>query len=404
MTPHRAFWIATAIISFCAGPLSADDWPQWRGPARNGISAETGWSAEWPAEGPKVLWKAEVGLGFSSFSVAKGRVYTIGHANETDTVFCLDADKGHVIWYHAYPSEIGDKFYEGGPSSTPTVDGDHVYTIGKWGDLFCFDAARGRIVWSKNIAKESAAAIPAWGFGGSPLILGDVLYLNIGESGIALEKATGKILWKSEEGECGYTTPLPFPGNEGLLLFSSGKAFIAADAKTGKESWRVKWMPQYGVNAADPVLHDGRMLISAGYGKGAALVRFGKSEPEILWQHRLLRLQMNPAVFLSGSVYGVDGNDKEKTALKCLDFESGVQKWAYPLNNGGSVTAADGRLIVLGGDGELMVGPASPEGFKPSARAKVLEGKCWTVPVLANGRIVCRNAAGQVVCVDVRKP
>jgi len=401
MSLHPRFWIAFTIV---AGTAFGDDWPQWRGPARTGISAESGWVDTWPADGPRILWKAEVGIGFSSFTVANGRAYTIGHANETDTVFCLDADKGHVIWYHPYPSELGDKFFEGGPTSTPTVDGDRVYSISKWGDLFCFNAASGKILWSNNVAKESGAPIPSWGFGGSPLIQGDLLLLNIGEAGLALNKMTGGLVWKSAPVECGYTTPLPIPGGGGLILFSNGKGYVAADAKTGKEAWRVKWVTNYGVNAADPIFSDGMMFVSTGYGKGAALFRLGKSEPELVWQNRLLRTQMNPSVLIGGAVYGVDNDSGQKTALKCLDFAGGSEKWAFPLPNVGAVTAADGKLIVLSGEGELLVGPATPEGFKPSARAKVLSGKCWTVPVLANGRILCRNAEGQVVCIDVRKP
>src|SRR5882672_687989 len=374
--------IAAALaVAAAALPASADDWPQWRGPARNGISAEAGWLDAWPAEGPRVLWKAEVGIGFSSFAVARGRVYTIGHAHDTDTVFCLDADKGHVVWYHPYPADLGDKFFEGGPTSTPTVDGDRVYTIGKWGDLFCFDAANGKIAWTRNIATESGLPVPAWGFGGSPAVLGDLLYLNIGEAGIALEKATGKTVWKSGAAECGYSTPLPLPGEEPLLLFSSGKAFLAVNSRTGKEAWRVKWMTQYGVNAADPVVDGSSVFLSTGYGKGAALYRTGKAEPELVWQNRVLRCQMNPPVLLGGYLYGVDGDAGQKTALKCVELATGNEKWSQPLAGSGAVSSAAGSLIVLSGEGELMIAPASSEAFKPVARAKILGGKCWTAPV-----------------------
>lgn len=392
------------VFALCALPAWGDDWPQWRGASHTGISAESGWLETWPEAGPKILWKAQVGIGFSSFAVAKNRVYTIGHANETDTVFCLDADKGQVLWYQPYPADLGDKFFEGGPTSTPTVDGDRVYTISKWGDLFCFDAASGKIAWQKNLATESSLPIPAWGFGGSPCILGDLLLLNIGEAGIALEKATGKIVWKSAAAECGYSTPLPLPGPEGLFLFSSGRGYHAVDPKTGKEAWRVKWMTQYGVNAADPIVDNGTMLISTGYGKGAGLFKLGGAEPELVWQNKTLRSQMNPPVLIGGHLYGVDGDAGQKTSLKCVEMATGTEKWSVPLAGSGALAAADGRLIVLSGEGTLMIAPASPEAFKPTAQAKVLSGKCWTVPVLANGRVFCRNAEGHLVCVDLRKP
>ena len=407
MSLHPRFWIAFAIV---AGTASADDWPQWRGPARNGISAETGWLDVWPAEGPKILWKAEVGIGFSSFTVANGRVYTIGNANDTDTVFCLDAEKGQVLWYHPYPAELGEKFFEGGPTSTPVIDGDRVYTISRVGDLFCFNAVNGKVVWTKNIATELELPVPAWGFGGSPLIQGDLLILNIGEAGLALNKTTGVLVWKSAAAESAYSTPLPLPGEKGLIVFSNGKGYVAANARTGKEAWRVKWVTNYGVNAPDPILHDGMMLISTGYGKGAALFRIGAAEPEVVWQSRVLRTQFNPAVLIDGALYGIDGDGaselgaKKKADLKCIEFATGTEKWTFPLGDVGSVSAADGKLIVLSGDGELLIGPASTGGFKPTARARILAGRCWTVPVLANGRILCRNAEGQVVCVDVKKP
>lgn len=396
------FALATSAI--------ADDWPHWRGPARSGISAEAGWLDAWPPDGPKILWKAEVGIGFSSFAVAGGRVYTLGNANDNDTVFCLDAEKGHVLWYHPYPAELGDKFFEGGPTATPTVDGDLVYTIGRAGDLFCFTATGGKVVWSKNIVKDFGLPLPLWGFGGSPVILGNRLLLNAGEAGLALDKSDGHLLWKSAAVEAGYSTPLPVSSEDGLVLFSSGKAYTAVDSKSGKEAWRVKWTTTYGVNAADPILHQGTMLLSTGYGKGAAEFEIGGGEPKVLWQNRVLRTQINPAVKLGGAVYGIDGDGasepgaKNKSKLKCVDLASGTEKWAFPLADVGAVTVADGRLIVMSGDGELLVGPASPEGFTPTARAKVLNGRCWTVPVLANGRLICRNADGQVVCLDVRKP
>jgi outer membrane protein assembly factor BamB len=398
------FWIGSLFLSLTAGSASANDWPRWRGPAGNGISAETGWLDNWPTDGPKILWKAEVGIGFSSFAVANGRVYTIGNANETDTVFCLDAEKGQVLWYHPYPSELGDRFFEGGPTSTPTVDGDRVYTISRWGDLFCFNAADGKVVWTVNAGKETGAPLPSWGFGGSPYILGDLLLLNIGDAGAAFEKATGRLVWKSAAVECGYSTPLPLPGDKGLVLFSTGRSFVAADARTGKIAWRAHWVTTYGVNAADPILSNDTMFVSTGYNKGTALFRLGAEKPETVWQNRVLRCQMNPGVLIGGNVYGVDNDSGQKTSLKCVELATGAEKWAVPLANVGSVTAAGDKLIVLSGDGELMVGPASPDGFKPAGRSKVLSGKCWTVPVLANGRILCRNAEGQVVCVDVRKP
>lgn len=396
-----AVGLAFGVVTLACGAL-ADDWPRWRGPNLNGISSEKGWSSEWPAAGPKTLWKASVGTGFSSMSVAQGRVYTMGYGEEKDVVYCLDAKDGKILWQHEYESDLGDKYFEGGPTSTPTVDGKSVYALSRWGDVFCFEAATGKIQWSKNVQKETNARIPGWGFAGSPLVHGNLLLRNIGEAGMALEKATGKIAWSSANKDAGYSTPLPFKrGGTELALFSSGKSFAAVDIKTGKQAWSIPWVTQYGVNAADPIVKDDYVFVSSGYGKGAGLWKIGEGEPKPVWQNKEMRNQMNPSVLVDGYLYGVDGDAGTKPSLKCVEFLTGTVKWTEPRVGSGSVAVADGKLIVLSDKGELMIADASPAGFKPTARAQVLGGKCWTVPVLANGQIYCRNVAGDLVCVDI---
>lgn len=393
------------LLLLAAGPLWADDWPHWRGPARNGISAEKGWLDAWPADGPRVLWKAEVGTGFSSFAVAKGRVFTMGNADNTDTLFCFDAETGKTVWSHKYACDLGDTAnYEAGPGATPTVDGDRVFTLSRSGHVNCLETAGGKVVWSENVQQDAGLPIPAWNFAGSPLVLGDLVLLNLGEAGVALERATGRLVWKSAAKEPGYSTPLPFKqGDQGLVLVSSGKAYHAVNPKTGQEAWRVAWVTSYGVNASDPIVDGGHLFVSTGYGKGAALFALGKGEPEVLWESRAMRNQMNSSVLLDGHVYGIDGNSDSRIFLKCLKLSTGEEKWAQSGVGAGSLMAADGKLIVLSAKGELLVAPAGPDGFKPTARASILDGKCWTVPVLANGLLYARNAAGTVVCLDLRK-
>jgi outer membrane protein assembly factor BamB len=395
-----------ALILLAAGgvvSLSAADWPQWRGPARNGISAETKWSDQWPANGPKVAWKAQVGLGFSSFVVAGGRVVTAGHADEKDTVFCFDASSGKEVWKHSYPSDLGDKYFDGGTTGTPTMDGDRVFWLSRWGDTFCFNVADGKIIWTKNVQKETGARVPDWGFTGAPLVLGDKLILNVGDAGLALDKKTGAILWQSTTKSAGYSTPLPLKqGADTLVLIGSSQSYVAVNAADGKEAWRVRWLTQYGVNAADPIVDGDKMFLSSGYGKGGALFKLGSAAPEEVWKTKALRTQMNGAVLFQGHLYGVDGDTTEKASLKCVDFATGVEKWKHANFGSGGVTLANGKLIAFSGTGELLVAPATSEGFKPVARAQILGGKCWTAPVLADGRIFVRNSRGDIACVDVR--
>jgi outer membrane protein assembly factor BamB len=381
----------------------ASDWPQWRGPDRNGISKETAWKADWKGAPPKVLWKAAVGLGYSSFVVADGKVYTTGHASEKDTVFCFDAVTGKEVWKHSYAAELGDKFFQGGTTGTPTVADGKLYHLSRWGDLFCFDAASGKIVWQKNIQQETEFRLPDWGYTGSPLVLENLLVLNVGENGVALDKATGKVVWKSADENAGYSTPLPYKQDgKTLLTMGSGKSYLAIDPKTGAKVWEHRWTTSYGVNAADPIIHDGHAFISSGYNKGAALLKLGGSEPQVVWQNRVMRNQMNASILIGDHLYGIDGNEDRGASLKCIEFKTGKQLWEEKSSGAGAVAAADGKLIVLCESGELIIAKASPTGFEPISRGQVMDAKCWTVPVLANGLIYCRNAAGDVVCVDVR--
>lgn len=395
------------MLAWCCVPgflNRADDWPNWRGPNRNGVSTETGWRDDWPADGPGLAWKAKVGLGFSSFAVAQERVFTVGHAEGQDTVWCLAAASGKVLWKHSYPAELGDKFFEGGSTGTPTVADERVYTLSRWGDVFCFEAASGKVVWSKNVQSETGIRIPDWGFTGAPLVHENLLVLNVGEAGVALDRATGKIVWKSADQNAGYSTPYPMRRDgKWLVVLGNGTAYVAVHPDNGKEAWRIRWLTEYGVNASDPIVEGDRLFLSTGYGKGAGLFQLGAGEPEPLWKTRKLRTQMNPAVLYQGHLYGVDGDTTEKAALKCLEFATGEEKWAHPGFGSGGVIVADGKLIALAGAGELMVAPATPNGFKPTGQFQVLGGKCWTAPVLANGRIYCRNGRGDVAVVTVRK-
>lgn len=392
------------VLSLATSPSNAADWPHWRGPDRNGISPETGWQDKWPADGPKIAWKANVGLGFSSFAVAGGRAFTMGHAAEKDTLFCFDAVTGKALWKHSYPAELGDKYYEGGTSGTPTVDGDRVFTLNRWGDVFCYNAADGKVVWSKNVQKETEARVPDWGFGGAPLVNGPHIILNVGDAGLALDKKTGAIVWKSAPKNAGYSTPLPIKsGADTLGVLASGTSYVAVNLKDGKEVWRAKWLTQYEVNAADPIIDGDRLFLSTGYGKGAGLFKLGTPEPEQLWKSKALATQLNAAVLYKGHLYGVDGDTTSKASLKCVEFATGTIKWTHAGFGSGGVIIADGKLIALSGTGELMVAPAKPEGFEPTSRAQVLGGKTWTAPVLANGFIYVRNSRGDVAAIDVRK-
>ncbi|HKS38468.1 MAG TPA: PQQ-binding-like beta-propeller repeat protein [Verrucomicrobiae bacterium] len=392
------------LLSLLGSSLESDggDWPHWRGPDLNGISREKV-TASWPAEGPRQLWKASVGIGFSSVAVAQGRVFTLGNKDETDTVYCFDAETGKELWTHAYLCPIDPKYYEGGPGSTPTVEGGRVYTLSKRGHLFCFEAAAGTVIWQKNLMEELGVKKPEWGFAGSPLVEGNLLVLNLGGAGTAIDKATGKIVWTSDTNAAGYATPVPFTaGDERCVAIFSGKALVGVRVKDGRELWRHPWVTKWDINSADPILVGDKLFVST-FDRGCALLQLTGVAPKVVWENKNMANHFNSCVYLNGFFYGIDGNtDQPAKDLRCVDGKTGDVKWKYDGPGLGSLMAADGKLIVLSERGELAVAEASPDAFKPLARAQVLGGKCWTTPVLANGRLYCRNARGDLVCLDVR--
>lgn len=391
------------VFAAAARTANAADWPNWRGPNHNGISSESGWLDHWPASGPTVAWKASVGTGFSGFCVAGGRVYTAGNSDNTDTFFCFDAESGKPLWKYSYPADLGDKYFEGGPTATAAFENDRVYFNSRWGDVFCFDAATGKVLWATNVHKETGCRVPDWGFAGSPLLFKNLLVLNMCEAGVALDKSTGKIVWKSGRKEAGYSTPLPVDFNgQWLALFADYESYLAVNLETGKELWHVRWLTQGGINVADPIISGDKFMISSGYGKGSELLQMTSADPKLVWKNRELGTHISPGVLIGHYAYMDTGQASAGGPLTCIDFDTGQTKWQFPKVGVGGLIAASGNLIAMTERGEIMIAPASPDGFNPTARAKVLTGKTWAPPVLANGRIYVRNATGDVVCLDVR--
>jgi outer membrane protein assembly factor BamB len=385
-------------LALCAGITQAADWPHWRGPTRDGISTETGWKL---AGGEaKKLWTAQVGMGCSAIHVAQGRAYTLGNKNETDTVFCFDAITGKELWKHSYPCPLQPKFWEGGTLATPTLDGDRVYSISKVGDLFCFEAATGKIVWQKNLEKDFGGKMPTWGFSGSPLVLGDKLLVETGAdtgSVVALDKATGQLVWRGGKGPAGYGTIQPFSlrGKDYLAVFT-GNALAILEQNGGKQIASYPFKTKYDVNAVTPLISGDKIFIAAGYSHGSALVKFTGAALEQVWESKQMRNHFNSCVLVNGHLYGFDEND-----LACMELATGTLKWSQKGLGKASLILADGKLLILSEKGDLITAEPSPAGFKELARAKALTYKCWCVPVLANGRIYCKNNSGDLACVDV---
>ena len=388
------------LLLLCSGCIQAADWPQWRGTNRDGISAEAGWSAQWDAGGPKQLFKLNVGIGCSSVAVSRGRLYAIGNTNNTDTVSCLDASTGKEVWRQSYPSPLDPNSFEGGPCATPTVDGSLVYTLNRAGDLHCLDAATGKVVWAKNLVNDFGGKAPKWGYAGSPLVLGKVVVVDVGAPGaatVALDKATGVVAWKSGDEAASYAAPMAFEsgGKKYLALFNAF-GLVVREADGGKAVAKQEWKTSYDVNAATPIICGDKLFVASGYGKGGAQFQFAGSELKYVWQTKKMRNQFSNCVLWQGCLYGFD-----EARLTCLDFTTGDVKWTQEGLGKGSLMLADGKLIIQLEKGDLVIAAAAPDGFKEQARAKVLDQRCWVVPVLANGRIYCKNNVGDLVGLDV---
>jgi len=406
MAVGQAMRASELARSTASSPSAVDqgfDWPCWRGPERNGISRETAWTWQWHSNGPTVLWRASVGKGFASLAVSSGRVYTLGNSEEIDTVFCLAADTGAVVWRHTYPCELQPLSYEGGPGATPAADGQRLFTFSKGGDLFCFDAANGKVIWSKKFHAwpyQEGDWRNTWRYAGSPLVAGDRLFLSLGQAGAAFNESNGAVLWESSAGHPGYSSPVPFRAQAGdALAFFSGHAVVGVEKASGRQLWNIPWKTLWDLNAADPIIKEGKMFVSSGNGVGGALFDISINPPRELWRNKNIKSTINSAVLWRGYLYGF--ND---THLSCISWETGEEQWSTRDAHKGSLIVAADKLILLSETGKLVVAEASPKGYQPLAQAQILDGRCWTTPVLSHGRLLARNASGQVVCLDFREP
>lgn len=388
------------LLAACAAFLAPAhaDWPSYRGPSQNGVSSES-LAVTSPL---KTLWKKNVGLGTSAFVVGGGRAFTMGNVRGKDVVYCLDAASGREVWKYEYRLASDPRMFEGGPVATPTIDGNRLYTVSHQGDFFCLDATTGNPVWYKHYQKDFRAKRPQWGFAGSPLIEGNLVVCDVGgrdASTVAFDKTNGKVVWKSGEDEAGYATPLAaeIAGRRTIVVFKASH-LIGLDAQSGRELWRQPWKTSYDVNAATPLIIGNQIVVSSGYGHGCGLFEVSARSVTQRWQNKNLRAQINTPVAWQGAIYGFDGDANPKAQLVCLDLASGKVRWQERVG-GGALVLAGGKLVILSELGELVIGDATPNGFKPALREQVLGKRCWVQPTVSDGRVFCRNNNGEVAVV-----
>ena len=388
-----------ALTVLFSATVSAGDWPHYRGPSQNGASAEK--VAPFQFGGPRELWRIQLGTGLSSVTASGGRAYSAGYKEGREFLYCINVSNGRIVWTHSWPAKLGDYLFEGGPRATPTVDGEHIYMLGADGHMACVSAANGKPVWEKNLVSDFGGKRPEWGFSGSPTIDGKNVILDSGGKGastVALNKLNGELVWKSGDDLAGYGTPIVamLNGTRRVLVLKAD-ALVANDSADGSEAWRFDWKTSWKVNAATPLVVGSKVVVTAAYGHGAAAVDFGGGKPSQVWFTKMLRAHFNTPVHSGGFIYGLDGEAGKKSALVCLDLASGDEKWRAKEVKNGSLLLAGGQLLVLTEIGDLILAAASPDAFKELGRKKVLSGRCWVQPAIANGTIFCRNNTGELV-------
>lgn len=392
-----------ALVAFAlSSPVClADDWPNWRGPRHDGISLETNRSGKLG----KIEWSTNVGVGFSTVSVVGDRLYTQGHEGKSgsnESIYCLDTETGKVVWSDSFEAKLVDYLHEGGPCATPTVHKDKVYAVAKDGPVTCYNARTGERVWRVDLRDLGRMRVPEWGFTASPFILDDWVIIEA-DCTFALEQATGKVVWQSRDYQPGYGSPvLMTHAGKRYLVTLKNDGLVILDATNGKTVAFEQWKTRFRTNSTTPIVVGSQIFLSTGYNRGCALFSFDGASIRKVYETKTMSNHMNNSVLINGYLYGFDGNTHMRGAkdLVCIEWKTGKEHWRIDDFRIGSITAVGDTLIVLGESGELATAKASPTGFNAIARKRVLNGRCWTVPVLANGRIYCRNAKGDLVCVD----
>lgn len=394
-------------LSAVASNRAFDDWPQWRGLKRDGISAERGLLKDWPAGGPPVAWRAAgAGTGYSSFSAAHGRIYTLGARGGMEYLMAYDAATGKKTWETAHGRQFSNDRGDG-PRSTPTVDGDRLYTFGGSGDMSVVDAATGKVFWKINLLEKLGGTNIQWGLSESPLVLSDRILVCPGGRGasiVALSKTDGSVIWKSLSDEPGYSSAvLHEAGGVREAIYFTGERALGIDVDTGKLLWSYNQVANRTANIATPIVRGNFVFLSSGYGTGAALLELTPGSKSIaakqVYFTRDMRNHHASSVLIGDYLYGF--SDAILTAMK---FDSGQVAWRDRSVGKGSVVFADERLYLYSEEGVVGLAEANPAGYREHGRFQIRTGGAptWSHPIVSNGKLFIRDQ-DNIYAFDVRQ-
>lgn len=398
-------WALAIVLGPAAALGKPAGWPGFRGPDGNGRSMESGLLSSWPDAGPRRLWRASLGGGFSGVVAVDGRLYTLHSQAGREVAVSFDAASGKELWTADLDQERRDRFGDG-PRSTPLVAGGLVFAVSSLGRLAAFEASSGEVAWSRDLPEDFGARIPEWGVSASPVIEGRLLLFNVGGKAghavVAFDRITGEVVWSAETDLPGYALPVVFTA-KGVrhAVFFTGSSVIALDPEDGKTLWKVPWRTAYDINAASPIfIAPDRVFVSSGYDTGAALLRVtGKPAAlrvDEVWRTRGMKNQFSSSVYHGGHLYGFDNK-----SFKCLDAATGEDRWRKGGLGHGSLIYADGRLLVLSEGGELLLVRATPDAYTEISSFQVADAKHWTAPTLYDGNVYVRNEL-ELSCFQVK--
>lgn len=406
------------LVVLSSIPLLGADWARWLGPNRDGKSTETGLLKSWPAGGPRAAWRIKgLGGGYSTVAVVGNRIYTQGQQGEQQFVLALDAASGRQVWKtpigKAFQSEQG-----GGPRSMPQVDGNRLYALASDGTLASLETETGRRVWSFNYSERFGSTMPQWAYCESPLIDGDRLIIAPGGKNaaiVALNKATGAVIWQSAEAEAGYSSVLGFEfGGHRIYTVLTNSAAIGVDASDGSLLWRYERVVNHFANIATPVYADGYVFYSTAYGTGCALLKLTVEGGKVKATEAYFNLDMQndyaTSIKIGDYLYGSSGY--EIGIFTVMEFKSGKVAWKDRTAEKGNCILADGLLYCQGEDGTMMLIDPSPAGYKELSRFTIGRpetrmpyvpgGNMWAVPAVANGRLYIRDL-DSLYAYDIRR-
>jgi outer membrane protein assembly factor BamB len=383
-----------------------DDWPQWRGPNRDGISTETGLLKAWPQTGPPKAWQVQgAGEGYSSFAVAQNRLYTLGAREGTEYVMAFDAASGKKLWETPHGSRFSNDQGDGS-RGTPVVDGNRVISLGASGDLSSVDAATGKVAWKKNVIQQFGGGNIRWGLSESPLVLEDRILVNAGARGasiVALRKSDGSVLWQSGNDEAGYSSAVlhTIGGIPQAIYFTAQRA-IGVDTRDGRQLWSYDRVANRTANIATPIVRGNRVFLSSDYGTGAALLELtpgggGLNAKEVYFTNEM-RNHHASSVLIGDHLYGFSS-----AILTAMRFDSGEVSWRDRSVGKGAVVFADERLYLFSERGVVGLAEANPQGYREHGRFTLQTGArpTWSHPVVANGKLYLRDQ-DTIYAYDVR--